>query len=135
MLYRILLFSVKLQCESAIGIHISPSFWTFLPSPSLSHPSRLITEPLFEFPEPYSKFPLAIYFTYGNVSFHITLFIHLILSSPLPVSISLFSRCVPPLLPCYFCFYFHYYRRWLRKKYCWNLYERLFCLCFLLKVL
>ena len=26
-------------------------------------------EPLFEFPEPYSKFPLAIYFPYGNVSF------------------------------------------------------------------
>ena len=26
LLYRILLFSVKPQCESAIGIHISPSF-------------------------------------------------------------------------------------------------------------
>ena len=25
---------------------------------------------MFEFPEPYSKFPLDIYFTYGNVSFH-----------------------------------------------------------------
>ena len=27
------------------------------------------------------KFPLAIYFTYGNVSFHVTLSIHLTLSS------------------------------------------------------
>ena len=54
---------------------------------------------LFEFPEPYSKFPLAIYFTYGNVSFHVTLSIHLTLSSPLPMSISLFSMSVSPLLP------------------------------------
>ena len=42
---------------------------------------------------PYSKFPLAIYFTYGNINFHDTL-------SPLPVSISLFSMSVSPLLPC-----------------------------------
>ena len=34
----------------------------------------------FEFPEPYSKFPLAIYFTYSNVSFHVILSIHLTLS-------------------------------------------------------
>ena len=33
------------------------------------------------------------YFTYGNVSFHVTLYIHLTLSSPLPMSISLFSIC------------------------------------------
>ena len=36
---------------------------------------------LFEFPEPYSKFPLAIWFTYGNVSFHVTLSMHLTLWS------------------------------------------------------
>ena len=97
LLYRILLFSVKPQHESAIGIHISPPFWTSLPSPSQSHSPRLIQNP-FEFPEPYSKFPLAIYFTYGNVSFHVTLSIHLTHSSPLHMSISLFS--VSPLLPC-----------------------------------
>ena len=28
--------------ESAIGVHISPPFWTTLPSPAPSHPSRLI---------------------------------------------------------------------------------------------
>ena len=70
--YRILLFPVKPQHESAIGKHISPPFWTSLPSPTPSHPSRLIQSPCFEFSEPYSKIPLAIYFTYGNVSFHVT---------------------------------------------------------------
>ena len=60
-------------------------------------PSHLLL--LFEFPEPYSKFLLAVYFT-CNVSFHVTLSILLTLSSPLPVSISLFSMSVSPLLPC-----------------------------------
>ena len=47
----------------------------------------------------YSKFPLAIYFTYSNVSFHVTLAIHLTLSCLLPMSMSPFSMSVPPLLP------------------------------------
>ena len=38
-------FSVKPQHESAIGVHISPPFWTSLPSPSPSHSSRLIQSP------------------------------------------------------------------------------------------
>ena len=45
-------------------------------TPSISLPISFLqidTEPLFEFPEPYSRLPLAIYFTYGNVSFHVTL--------------------------------------------------------------
>ena len=42
LLYWILLFSVKSQHESAKDIHISPPFWTPLPPPSASHPSRLI---------------------------------------------------------------------------------------------
>ena len=67
-----------------------------LPIPPLS----VDTEPLFEFPESYSKVLLAIYFTYDNVSFHVTLSIPLTLSSPLPMSISLFSMSVSPLLPC-----------------------------------
>ena len=48
--------------------------YTYIPSllnlPSISLPIPTLqvdTEPLFEFPEPNSKFPLAIYFTYGNV--------------------------------------------------------------------
>ena len=66
-----------------------------LPPISLPIPPLLVdTEPLFEFPESYGKFLLAIYFTYGNVSFHGTLSIHLTLSSPLPMSISLFFMSV-----------------------------------------
>ena len=54
-----------------------------------------------EIPLPqYSKFPLAICFTYGNINFHDTLSLHLTLSSPLPMSISLFSMSVSPLLAC-----------------------------------
>ena len=41
--------SVKPQHESAIGIHTSPPFWTSLPSPSPSHPSRLIQRPCLSF--------------------------------------------------------------------------------------
>ena len=41
-----------------------PSLWTSLPTP----PLWVSSEPLFEFPEPYRKFPLAICFTYGTVS-------------------------------------------------------------------
>ena len=43
--YRIFLFSVKPQHESATDIHISPPFSTCLPSPSPYHPSRLILSP------------------------------------------------------------------------------------------
>ena len=99
LLYRILLFSVKPQHESAIGIHMSPPFWTSLPFPSPSQPLRL-TKSLFQFPEPYNKFPLDIYFTYGSVSFLDTLSKHLTFSSSLPMSISLFFMCVSLLLPC-----------------------------------
>ena len=81
--------------------------YTYIPSllklPPISLPIPPLwvdTEPLFEFPEPYSKFLLAIYFTYGNVSFHVTLSIHLTLFCPFPMSVSLFSISVSPLLPC-----------------------------------
>jgi len=30
----------------------------------------------------------------------------------------------------YLCFYFHYSRRWIKKRYCYNLCQRMFCLCF-----
>ena len=72
-----------------------------LPRISLSIPFLQVdTEPLFEFPEPYSKFLLAIYITHGKVSFHVTLSILLTLSCPLTMSISLFSMSASPLLPC-----------------------------------
>ena len=77
MLFKILLFTVKYQHESAIGIHEPPSHLPPHPTPPGWYRAS-------EFPETYSKFPLAIYFIYGNVSFHVTLSIHLTLSSPLP---------------------------------------------------
>ena len=70
------------QHESAVGIHMSPPSWTYLPPPSPSHPSRLSQSTGFGIPMSYSKFPLAISFTYGNVC----------------VSV-LFSQSSHPLLP------------------------------------
>ena len=67
------------------------------PSHLPPHPTlQLVTEPLFEFPESYSKFPLAIYFTYDIVNFYITLSIHL------PFSLLSFSYVHRPVL--YVCF-------------------------------
>ena len=82
----------------AIGRTYIPSLWSLPPISLPSHPSRLM-QSLFEFPESHSKFPLAICFTYGNVSFHFPLSIHLTLSSPplFPQVCSLMS--VSPLLP------------------------------------
>ena len=49
--------------------------------------------PGFEFPESYSKFPWAIYFTYDNVSSHVGLSIYPTLSSQTPTA-------PPPPPPC-----------------------------------
>ena len=60
------------QHVSAIGIHMSPPSWPSLLLPSHPIPPLyVVTERWFEFPESYSKFPLALYFTYGNISFHV----------------------------------------------------------------
>ena len=76
MLYRILWFSVIHQQESAIGVPMYPPSQT-----SLHCPSHLtlqpVAEPLFEFPESHSKFPLAICFTRGIINFYVTLSIRL----------------------------------------------------------
>ena len=71
-----------------------PSLLKLLPVSLPTPPLYVGTEPLSELPETYVKFPLAIYFTYGNISFHVILSIHLTLSSPL-MSISLFLHCFP----------------------------------------
>ena len=54
MLYNIELVSAIHQHESTIGTHMSLPSWTSLPSPTPSYPSRLLTEPLFEFPVQFS---------------------------------------------------------------------------------
>ena len=83
------------QHKSATGIHMSLLSWTPLPPPSPSHPSKLSQSTGFEFPAPYSKLPVAVYFTYGNISVsilnHPTLsFPHLVQKSVLYVS---FADC------------------------------------------
>ena len=80
--------------ESAIGIYMSPPPWTSLPPPTPLHPSRLSQSTRFENPVLYWKFPLAIYFAYGNtfVSLWHSQFVP---HFPFPtVSTSLFSVCV-----------------------------------------
>ena len=84
-----------------------PSLFNLSPISLPIPPLYVDTELLLEFPEPHSKFPMAIYFTYGNVSFHVTLAIHLTLSSHLSMSISLFYMSVSPLLPCKWVLQYH----------------------------
>ena len=67
LLYNIVLVSAIHQHESAIGIHMSPPSWTSLLPPTPAHPSRLSRSTGFELPVSHREFPLAIYFTYGNV--------------------------------------------------------------------
>ena len=86
------------QDESGIHIHMYihtfPPSYTSLPPPSLSYPSRLSQNTSFGFPVSYRKFPLAIYFTYGNV------YVSVLLSQIIPpspssaVSKSLVCVCV-----------------------------------------
>ena len=90
---------------------MSPPTWTSLPIP----PLQVVTESWFEFPESYSKFPLAIYLTHGKVCFHVSLSIPPTLSffpaPPLPpaMSTSLFSVQVSILFQIIFLF------RWLQN--------------------
>ena len=79
--------SLKVSCCSGSETYISQSG---MHNPGLKGRPHSICCPIF---------PLPIYFTYDDVSFHVTLSIHLTLSF-LPVSISLFSMSVSPLLPC-----------------------------------
>ena len=64
--------------HTAIGIHVFPPSWISLPCPTPSHHSRLSQSTQFELPVSYSKFPLAIYFTYGNVYVSMLLLINTI---------------------------------------------------------
>ena len=94
-----LVFAIH-QHESVIGIHMAPPSWNPLPPPTPSQHSKLSPSTRFEHLASYSKFPLAVYFTYGNtyVSRLLSQFIPL---SPSPaVSSSLFSMSAPPLCVC-----------------------------------
>ena len=76
------------QHESVRGKHMSPPSCTSVLPPSTSHPCRF-HEHKAELPALCNNFPLAIYFTHGNVCISILLS-QFILTSPSPtVSISL----------------------------------------------
>ena len=93
MLYSIALVSVIQQRESVTGIHISPTSGTSLASPTPSHLTSLSQSTGFELPVSYSKFPLAIYFIYGNV------YVSMLLSQCVPPSPSLaVSRSLFPIV-------------------------------------
>ena len=79
--------------------HISPPSWTApCPSPDSTPPG--FTEHWVELPLTHSKFPLAIYFTHGDVYVSI-LFPPFVPPSPSPtVSTSLHSLPASPLMPC-----------------------------------
>jgi len=65
--YNTVLVSAIHQHKSAMAINMSLSSWTCFPPPTISHSSKLSQSTWVEFPESYSKFPLGVYFTYGNV--------------------------------------------------------------------
>ena len=67
------------QHESAIGIHMSSPSWTFLPPPTTLCCHRALSLSSLS----YSKFPLAVYFIYGNVCVSMLLF-QFITPSPSP---------------------------------------------------
>ena len=75
-----------------------PSLLTSLLPPTPSHPSRLSQRTWFELPTSYSKFPLAICFTYGNVYVSMLLSQFIPLSPSPTVPTSLFSMTDSPLL-------------------------------------
>ena len=66
LLYNIVLVTAIRQHESAIGIHMFPPSWISCPPPIPPHISRWSQSTGFEFPATYRRFPLAIYFAYGN---------------------------------------------------------------------
>ena len=93
-------------------ININQS-WVYicpLPLEPLSHlppiPPLQVTEHGFELPESYSKFPLAICFTYGSgcVSMLLSPFVP---PSPSPLCLQACSPCLSPLLPCKQVHWYH----------------------------
>ena len=80
---------------SVIGTYWSPPFWTFLPPTSLPIPPLLVvTEPHFEFPESYSKFPLVLYFTCGYACSVLIISVHPTLSFLPAIHKSVLCICV-----------------------------------------
>ena len=87
------------RCISDRYIHVPPSphlAWISLPPLTPHHPSRLSQSTWFALPASYSKFPVAFYFTCGNVYVSMPFAIHPTLSFP---SVHKSVLSVSPLLP------------------------------------
>ena len=91
------------QHESAIGIHVYPPSWTFLPpSPPPPPPTptnpipllQVVTEHWVELPVTYGKFPLALCFTFGDVYISMLLSVCLTLPFPCCTHKSVFYVCI-----------------------------------------
>ena len=111
---RLIFFNVFIFNWRIINLHYCVGFchtstwishsYTYVPSllnlpPTPSHPSRLSESTGFELPASHSKFPLAIYFPYGNV-YVLMLLSRFIPPSSFPtVPASLCSVSASPLLP------------------------------------
>ena len=68
LLYSILLASVILQYESAIGIHMTPSSWTFLSTPTPHNPNSFSMSTGLSLSFLYQmQIPTGYHFAYGNV--------------------------------------------------------------------
>ena len=99
--YNVGLISVIHQHELTIGVHTSPPFWISLPPPAHSHPSKLLQSPVWV-PWVIQQIPIGCLFIYVSVcaSMLPSPFISPFPSSPPPLSISLFSMSLSPLLLC-----------------------------------
>ena len=94
----VLVFAIHSMNQPSVYMCLLPLESPFhLPPPS--HPIRL-SEYWFQLSKPCSKFPLAIYFIYGNVIVSMLLS-RFVPHSPSPTrSTDLFSVPASPLLPC-----------------------------------
>ena len=104
MLYNVVLVSAIQQCEPATSVCVCvcvyvPSLSNLPPTPSF-HPFCAVTEHDIKLPASYSKFLLAICFTYGNVYVSMLLSQFVLPSPSLTVSTSLYSISASLLLPC-----------------------------------
>ena len=111
--YNLVLVSAIHQREGAIGIHMSPALWTFLPLPTPSYllgchttHSHYLSHLLYSHTTSLHWLCFA-YFTYGNVYIS-ELLSQFVPPSPSPtVSTSLFSMTTSPLLPCKEVYQYH----------------------------
>ena len=122
MLYNIMLVSAIHQHELAIDTYVSPPSSTSLPPPAPSYSCRLSQTFRFQLSASYSKFSLAIYFTYDNIYVSILLFPFVPPSSSPTVSTRLFFMSVSPLLPCKKVHQFHLSR--------FHIYALIYDICF-----